>query len=43
MDQPYYRSLSVPFHVSTVITSPTVKTVKNMSLKIYSGAALVAY
>lgn len=42
-DQCYYRSPSVPFHVSTVIISPFVKTAKNMSLKIYSGAALVAY
>lgn len=33
----------MPFHVSTVIISPIVKTVKNMSLKIYSKVALVAY
>lgn len=43
IDQPYYRSLSVPFLVSTVIIFPIVNTVKNMSLKIYSGVALVAY
>lgn len=33
----------MPFHVSTVIISSIVKTVKNMSLKIYSGVTLVAY
>lgn len=43
IDQAYYRSLSVPLHVNTVITAPVVKTAKNTSLEMYSGAALVAY